>query len=72
MKANCVHLERSFSVYRAGGHHFVYWRCQKCGQEWTVTEMAPDLGEPISADEVLEVHQQLESESGLNQLLGSE
>lgn len=48
---------------------FVYRRCD-CGEEWTEHEAAIDLATPVSADEVLEVHERLEAFAGsLEQLI---
>jgi hypothetical protein len=37
---------------------YVYHRCE-CGAEWTESHPSVDRSEPVSIDEVLEVHQSL-------------
>ncbi len=49
--------------YRGHSGHFVYRRCQ-CGVEWTEHRSAADRTDPVSSDEVLEVHEQLAAFEG--------
>lgn len=46
------------SVFRAQAAVFVFYRCP-CGLEWTEQRPAVDTAEPISDDELIEVHLQL-------------
>ncbi len=42
-------------TYRSRAHMHRYFLC-RCGSEWTESEDVIDLTEPVSADEVIEVH----------------
>ena len=42
---------------------YVYHRCE-CGAEWTESHPSVDRSEPVSIDEVLEVHQSLTAFEG--------
>jgi hypothetical protein len=46
------------SLYRASAAVFVFHRCL-CGLEWTEQRPAVDAREPVSDDELIEVHVQL-------------
>jgi hypothetical protein len=45
-------------VYRSQTGRFIFHRCD-CGTEWTEQLATVDPSEPVSSDEVLEVHEQL-------------
>lgn len=45
-------------VHRSHSGMFVYRRCE-CGHEWTEKTPAVDRTGPVTADEVLEVHERL-------------
>lgn len=51
--------DASFVVQRGSLTRWTYYHCA-CGREWTVPEVAEDLAEPVSSDEVLRVHELLE------------
>jgi hypothetical protein len=56
--------------YRAQSGHFFYRRCT-CGMEWTERQIDADRGQPVSSDEVLEVHERLAAfEGSFSDLLG--
>lgn len=56
--------------YTSPAWRYLFWRCL-CGREWTVRQQGVDPTAPISADEVLEVHQRLAGFRGpLRELLG--
>ena len=56
--------------YRSHNGRFVFHRCD-CGAEWTDRLEAPDPAEPVTSDEVLEVHERLAHFEGqLAELLG--
>ena len=58
------------SVYRSTNGRFIFHRCE-CGLEWTEQLVTFDRSQPISSDEVLEVHEWLASFEGpISQLLG--
>jgi hypothetical protein len=58
------------TVYRSPQGRFVFHRCD-CGVEWTERLEAVDPTEPISGDEVLEVHEVLALfEGSLADLIG--
>lgn len=50
--------EAASSVYRSQAAVFTFRRCA-CGREWTEQHAGFDPSEPISSDEVIEVHQLL-------------
>jgi hypothetical protein len=59
------------TVYRSSQKgRFIYHRCE-CGIEWTEHQVSVDPSEPISSDELLEVHEQLAGFDGpISLLLG--
>jgi hypothetical protein len=50
--------DASFLVQRGTLTRWVYYTCS-CGREWTVPEVAEDLAEPVTADEIIRVHEAL-------------
>jgi hypothetical protein len=59
------------TVYRSPVAEFVFHRCP-CGLEWTERRDGIDRSEPVSTDEVIEVHQCLAAFEGpLSELLGA-
>lgn len=50
-------------TYRSRTHVHRYFLC-RCGSEWTETEAVFDLTEPVSSDEVIEVHTLLAASGG--------
>lgn len=62
--------EARITVYRSLAARFEFHRCP-CGDEWTVEQGTADRSQPISSDEVLEVHLRLHRFEGtLTELLG--
>ncbi len=62
--------EASSAVYRSQTAVFTFRRCQ-CGREWTERRDGFDPSQPISGDEVIEVHQLLRRFRGpLSEMLG--
>ena len=60
------------AVYRSYAAEFVFRRCP-CGLEWTERHDLPDRSEPVSTDEVIEVHQCLVAFEGpLSELLDTQ
>jgi hypothetical protein len=45
-------------IHQSNVATYVYHRCE-CGAEWTESRPSVDRSEPVSTDEVLEVHQSL-------------
>ncbi len=45
-------------IHQSNVATYVYHRCE-CGAEWTESHPCVDRSEPVSTDEVLEVHQSL-------------
>ena len=45
-------------VYRAHGDRYLFHRCE-CGMEWTQHQTDVDPLDPVSSDEVIEVHKRL-------------
>lgn len=66
---NCKHQRVEFVIYRALGHRDIQSTCQDCGMEWTVTEEVEDLADTITANEIIEVHEQLETGKSLKELV---
>lgn len=50
--------EAAASIYRSQASVFLFHRCP-CGREWTERRDGYDPAQPISGDEVIEVHQAL-------------
>ena len=50
-------------VHQSNVATYVYHRCE-CGAEWTESRPMLDRSEPVSTDEVLEVHQSLAAYEG--------
>jgi hypothetical protein len=50
--------DASFYLYRSHSDCYVFHRCE-CGTEWTEHQTDIDLAEPVSSDEVIEVHKRL-------------
>jgi len=62
--------DASTNVFRSHNGRFIFHRCE-CGAEWTEHQASVDPSEPISSDEVLEVHECLHRFDGpISQLLG--
>jgi hypothetical protein len=61
-KARCVCGRRlrdaSVYIYRSHGDRYHFHRCE-CGMEWTVHQHDIDPTDPVTSDEVIEVHKQL-------------
>jgi hypothetical protein len=55
--------EASVYLYRSHTDRYLFHRCE-CGTEWTEHQTAVDPTEPISSDEVIEVHKQLSKFEG--------
>ncbi len=55
--------EAMVSSYAAHSGHYLFHRCD-CGAEWTDQLDEVDSSEPVSPDEVLEVHQRLAAFEG--------
>lgn len=55
-------------TFRTGLNHYLYYRCQKCSEEWSLTETVDSLGDPISSSEVLEVHRILKSDPSVKEI----
>ena len=50
--------EASVFIYRSHGDRYLFHRCE-CGMEWTVHQYDIDPTDPVTSDEVIEVHKQL-------------
>jgi hypothetical protein len=50
--------EASVYIYRSHGDRYQFHRCE-CGLEWTVHQRDIDPTDPVTSDEVIEVHTQL-------------
>ena len=61
-KAKCVCGRRlrdaSVYIYRTHSDRYHFHRCE-CGMEWTVHQADVDPTDPVSSDEVIEVHKRL-------------
>lgn len=62
--------EASAASYSSSTARYVFHRCE-CGSEWTERLDQVDHSEPVSTDELLEVHERLAEFSGsIQDLLG--
>lgn len=50
--------DASIYIYRAHGDRYLFHRCE-CGMEWTVHQTDIDPTDPVTSDEVIEVHKRL-------------
>ena len=50
--------DASVYLYRSHSDRYEFHRCE-CGTEWTEHQLDVDPAEPVSSDEVIEVHKQL-------------
>ena len=67
----CNHFERESVIHRpAGTQRYVYWRCLKCGVEWTVADEVVDLAEVVSAEEIIDLHDFLQTSITLKEIIG--
>ena len=61
-KSKCVcgrHVsEAAVYIYRSRTDRYLFHRCE-CGAEWTEHQNDIDPRDPVSSDEVIEVHKQL-------------
>ena len=55
--------DASIYIYRSHGDRYLFHRCE-CGMEWTVHQHDIDPTDPVTSDEVIEVHKQLASFEG--------
>jgi hypothetical protein len=51
--------DATFVVEHRGSNRHTHHRCQ-CGIEWTTTESTVDLSDPVTSEEVLEVHRRMD------------
>ena len=62
--------QSSAATYTSSSGRYVFHRCE-CGAEWTEQVDRVDRSEPVSSDELLEVHERLAEFTGsINDLLG--
>lgn len=50
--------DASIYIYRSHGARYLFHRCE-CGMEWTVHQADVNPQDPVSSDEVIEVHKRL-------------
>lgn len=63
--------DASVVAYSSARGHCLYHRCQ-CGAEWTECHAELDKQQPISSDELLDLHQRLaDFEGPIQELLGN-
>jgi hypothetical protein len=62
-KLHCKHERVEFVVYRIGTNRWIDSTCMDCGTQWQTSEVVEDLAEPISSNELIEVHEQLDSQA---------
>ena len=55
--------DASIYIYRSHGDRYLFHRCE-CGMEWTVHQHDIDPTDPVTSDEVIEVHKQLATFEG--------
>jgi hypothetical protein len=58
--SQCIYV-----VQRSGSLRLIHYRCQGCQLKWTVREEGIDPAEPVSIDEVLDVHRLLADDSAI-------
>ncbi len=51
-------VDAAIYTFRSHTDRYVFHRCE-CGREWTEHQSGVDPTEPVSTDEVLEVHEKL-------------
>ena len=62
--------EAAVSTFRSQASLFTFHRCD-CGLEWTEHNVGVDRSQPVSTDEVIEVHERMcKFEGPLSELLG--
>lgn len=61
--SKCVYVTQRTSELR-----LIHYRCTECSREWTVRDDSPDPLEPVSLDEVLEVHELLKKDRTITEL----
>lgn len=61
--SKCIYV-----VQRTSKLRLLHYRCTECSREWTVREDSLDLGEPVSIDEVLDVHRLLADDVAISEL----
>jgi hypothetical protein len=72
-RGNCVCRrkldEAAVHVYRSHSDRYLFHRCA-CGAEWTEHQIGIDPTDPVSSDEVIEVHTRLTNfEGSISELL---
>jgi hypothetical protein len=50
--------DASIYIYRSHGDRYLFHRCE-CGMEWTVHQTDVNPQDPVTSDEVIEVHKRL-------------
>ncbi len=55
--------DASIYIYRSHGDRYLFHRCE-CGMEWTVHQADIDPTDPVTSDEVIEVHKRLSTFEG--------
>jgi hypothetical protein len=62
--------EAAASTFRSQASLFTFHRCE-CGLEWTEQSVGVDRSQPVTTDEVIEVHERMARFEGpLSELLG--
>lgn len=54
--SECVYV-----VQRSGQNRWIHYRCI-CSREWTVHEMDADPADPVTSDEIIELHRILKGD----------
>jgi hypothetical protein len=57
-----------FVVQRTSRLRLIHYRCTECSREWTVREEGIDPADPVSIDEVLDVHNLLKNDRVIAEL----
>ena len=55
--------DASIYIYRSHSDRFLFHRCE-CGSEWTEHQADVDPTDPVTSDEVIEVHRRLSKFEG--------
>jgi hypothetical protein len=60
-KCECGRLQSEclYAVQRSSLTRWSHYRCPTCLREWTIPEVVEDLADPVTSDEVIQVHEAL-------------
>lgn len=56
---SCQHERVEMFIHRNGEHHWCYFTCPNCGDEWTEVAQVPDIQKTLTSEEIIQVHERL-------------